>query len=469
MPAARRQMSLIAFMQAQNCSNYAGSWRHPASTPDFTTPEYYQRIARTLEDGRFDLAFFDDRLAMPDIYGASHRATVENGIRAVKLDPTPVMMAMAAATMHLGLGATYSTTYYEPFHVARLFATLDLMTKGRVAWNIVTSLNDSEAENFGKSEHLEHDLRYDRADEFMEAVTGLWDSWEDDALILDKESGRFADPDKVHSLDYKGRYFQTRGPLTVPRSQQGHPVLLQAGSSGRGQRFAGRWAELVFAGVGNAEMGRAQYQSLRKAAAEAGRDPDTMKIAPAVNVVVAETSEQAAEKRAYLESLARPIDGLALLCEVMNVDFAKRGYEEPFTDEELAAVSWHSYRDRVIAKSGKTNPSVRDFVEVSGRGTLREAPMFCGSPKEVADQMESWFEGGVCDGFVIMAASTPGSYEDFVRLVVPELQRRGLHKREYSGSTLRDTLGLKRPRAGERPSPADRRDLGAPAPADAAA
>ena len=159
-----RQMALIAFMQAQNCSNYVGSWRHPASTPDFTTPEYYQRIARTLEDGRFDLAFFDDRLAMPDIYGADHRATVENGIRAVKLDPTPVMMAMAAVTTHLGLGATYSTTYSAPYHVARLFATMDLMTRGRVAWNIVTSLNDSEAENFGQTEHLEHDLRYDRAD-----------------------------------------------------------------------------------------------------------------------------------------------------------------------------------------------------------------------------------------------------------------------------------------------------------------
>ncbi|WP_242140446.1 LLM class flavin-dependent oxidoreductase [Sphingomonas sp. TREG-RG-20F-R18-01] len=453
-----RQMSLIAFMQAQNCSNYAGSWRHPASTPDFMAPEYYQRIARTLEDGRFDMAFFDDRLAMPDIYGASHRATVENGVRAVKLDPTPVLMAMACATTHLGLGATYSTTYYEPYHVARLFATLDLMTKGRVAWNIVTSLNDSEAENFGRTEHLEHDLRYDRADEFMEAVMGLWDSWEDDALIIDKASGHFANPDKVHRLDYKGEYFQTRGPLTVPRSSQGHPVLLQAGSSGRGQRFAGRWAELVFAGYPNRDLGRKQYESLRGAAEAAGRNPDDVKVAPAVNVVVAESADAAQEKRAYLESLSKPIDGLTLLCEVMNVDFGARDYDLPFTDEELAAVSWQSYRDRVITKSGKKNPSVRDFVEVSGRGTLKEAPMFCGDVKQVADQMEEWFSDA-CDGFVIMAPQTPGSYEDFVRLVVPELQRRGLHRREYDGATLRDTLGLKRPLAGERPSPADARVL----------
>ena len=346
-----RQMALIAFMQAQNCSNYVGSWRHPASTPDFTTPEYYQRIARTLEDGRFDLAFFDDRLAMPDIYGADHRATVENGIRAVKLDPTPVMMAMAAVTTHLGLGATYSTTYYEPYHVARLFATMDLMTRGRVAWNIATSLNDSEAENFGKTEHLEHDLRYDRADEFMEAVLGHWDSWAEGAMLVDKQSGRFADADRVHRLDYEGKFFRSRGPLTVPRSAQGHPVLLQAGSSGRGQRFAGRWAELVFAGYGSLEGGKKQYASLRSAAGAAGRDPDTVKVAPAVGVVVAETASQAAEKLAYLDSLAKPIDGLTLLCEVLNVDFATREYDAPFSDDELAAVSWQSLRDRVIAKA----------------------------------------------------------------------------------------------------------------------
>ncbi len=458
MTKTRRQMALIAFMQAQNCTNYAGSWRHPASIPDFITPEYYQRLARTLEDGRFDLAFFDDRLAMPDIYGADHRATVENGIRAIKLDPTTVMMTMAAVTSHLGLGATYSTTYYEPYHVARLFATLDLMTRGRVAWNIVTSLNDSEAANFGRSEHMEHDLRYDRADEFMEAVLGLWDSWEDGALLVDKATGRFADPDKVHRLDYKGCFFRARGPLTVPRSPQGHPVLLQAGASGRGQKFAGRWAELVFAAYPSLEAGRKQYAGLRAAAEAAGRDPDSIRVAPAIGVVVAESADQAAEKRAVLEALSRPIDGLTLLCEVLNVDFASRDYEAPFSDDELASVSWHSLRDKVIARSGKKNPSVRDFVEMSGRGTLREAPVFTGSPRQVADELESWFESA-CDGFVLAAAYTPGGYEDFVRLVVPELQRRGLHRRDYAGTTLRDTLGLARPASGDRPSPADRRAL----------
>ena len=441
MSQSPRQMSLIAFMQAQNCSNYVGSWRHPASMSDFMKPAYYQRIARTLEDAKFDMAFFDDRLAMPDIYGDDHRETVAHGVRAVKLDPTTVMMTMAAVTSKLGLGATYSTTYYEPFHVARLFATMDLMTEGRVAWNVVTSLNDSEAANFGYEEHLEHDLRYDRADEFLEVVNGHWASWEDDALIVDKAADRFADPNKVHRLDHRGSYFRSKGPLPVPRSPQGQPVLLQAGQSGRGIAFAARWAELVFASYPSLEVGRKQYAALKAAVEKAGRDPASVKIAPAVKIIVAETSAQAEEQKALTESLAKPIDALALLCEVLNVDFSERPYELPFTDAELASVSWHSLRDKVIAKSGKKNPSVRDFVEASGRGTLHESTTLVGTASQVADEMEAYFKDA-CDGFVISATEVPGTYEDVARLLVPELQRRGLFRREYPGSTLRDTLGL---------------------------
>lgn len=434
-------MSLIAFMQAQNCSNYVGSWRHPSSMSDFMTPAYYQRIARTLEAAKFDLAFFDDRLAMPDIYGDDHRETVANGVRAVKLDPTTVMMTMAGVTSKLGLGATYSTTYYEPFHVARLFATLDLMTEGRVAWNVVTSLNDSEAANFGYEEHLEHDLRYDRADEFLEVVTGHWASWEEDALILDKASGRFADPDKVHRLDHRGTYFRSKGPLPVPRSAQGQPVLLQAGQSGRGIAFAARWAELVFASYPSLEAGRKQYAAVKAAVENAGRDPNSVRIAPAVKIIVAESASQAEDQRELTAALAKPIDALALLCEVLNVDFSTRPYDEPFSDADLASVSWHSLRDKVIAKSGKKNPSVRDFVEASGRGTLNESTTFVGTAEQVADEMESYFKDA-CDGFVISATEVPGTYEDVARLLVPELQRRGLFRREYPGTTLRDTLGL---------------------------
>ncbi len=443
-----RQMTLIAFMQAQNCTNYAGSWRHPSSMTDYLSPEYYQRVARTLEEGKFDMAFFDDRLAMPDIYGNSHRDTVKYGVRAIKLEPTSVLMAMAMVTSKLGLGATYSTTYYEPFHVARLFATLDLMTKGRVAWNVVTSMNDSEAANFGKSEHLEHDLRYDRADEFMEVVMGHWDTWAEGAIIADKAEGLFADPDKVRRLDHEGRFFKSRGPLSVPRSAQGHPVILQAGQSGRGLAFAARWAEVVFAKYPTLENGRKQYKALKDGVASAGRDPASLRVAPELKIIVAESESQAKEKRDFIASMSRPIDGLTMIGETLNIDFSTRPYDQPFTDEELGAVSWQSLRDKVIQVSGKKNPSVRDFVEASGRGTLNDGPCFVGTGAQVADQMEEWFKTA-CDGFVLSGTTVPGTYEDIVRLVIPELQKRGLFRKEYAGNTLRENAGLVRPRAGD--------------------
>lgn len=447
--SSNRQMTMVAFLQAQNCSNLPGSWRHPATMPDFMSPEYYQRVARVLEEGKFHMAFFDDRLAMPDIYQRDFRETVANGVRAVKMDPMTIMMMMAAATSKLGLGATYSTTYYEPYHVARVFATADLMTKGRVAWNVVTSLNNSEALNFGQDEHLEHDMRYDRADEFMEVVMGHWGAWDDDALILDKESGAFARPDSVRRLDYSGQYFRSRGPFTVPRSPQGHPVLLQAGQSGRGRAFAARWGEAVFVVYPNLENGKKQYREFKDAVAAEGRDPDQVKILPACYVIPAESADLAAEKKAIIEATARPIDGLTLLSEVLNWDLGSKPYDEPLSDAELAGLSWQGFRDRVVMLSGKKNPSVRDFVEFSGRGTIREHKAFVGTPKQVADQMEEWFEGKACDGFVMAATHIPGTYEDFVRLVVPELQRRGLYHKDYPGSTLRESLGLRHPTAAD--------------------
>lgn len=448
MSTSARQMALVAFLQAQNCSNYVGSWRHPSSMTDYLTPEYYQRVARTLEEGMFDMAFFDDRLAMPDIYGGNHLETVRHGVRAIKLEPTAVLMAMAMATRHLGLGATYSTTYYEPFHVARLFATLDLMTKGRVAWNVVTSMNNSEAANFGHTEHLEHDLRYDRADEFMEVVMGHWDTWEDDIIVADKEANFFADPEKVRRLNHEGRFFRSRGPLTVPRSPQGHPVILQAGQSGRGLAFAARWAEIVFAKYPTLEGGVKQYQALKDGVAKAGRHPDDLKVAAEVKIIVAETESLAKEKREMIAGLSRPIDGLTMIGETMNIDFSGRPYDQPFTDEELAVMSWQSLRDKVIQVSGKKNPSVRDFVEASGRGTLNDGPVFCGTGEQVADMMAEWFSKA-CDGFVLSATSVPGTYEEIVRLVIPHLQKRGLVRKAYGGSTLRSHLNLRRPNAGD--------------------
>jgi FMN-dependent oxidoreductase (nitrilotriacetate monooxygenase family) len=445
-----RQMVMVAFLQAQNCSNYPASWRHAESASDFLTPQYFQRIARTLEDARFHLAFFDDRLAMPDRYGDDFAESVRHGIRVVKMDLIPLLTAMGLATRRLGLGGTYSTTYYEPFHVARTFATLDHMIGGRAAWNIVTSLNDSEAANFGAEAHPEHDARYDRADEFVGVVLGHWDSWEDGAIALDKDGGVFADPAKVHRLDHRGKWFKSRGPFTVPRSPQGRPVLIQAGQSGRGRRFAARWGELLFVIYPNLAIAKQSYREIKAEVARLGRDPEQVRIAPAIYCIAGETRAMAEDKAAYIDKLAHPLDSLVLLSEVLNYDFARKHLDDPFTDAELAGLSGlQATRDRVVRLSGKPNPTTRDFVQYSGRGTIREMPQFIGTPAEIADGLEEWFAGGACDGFVLAATHMPGAYEDFARLVVPELQRRGLFQREYAGLTLRDNLGLPRPGRGD--------------------
>jgi FMN-dependent oxidoreductase (nitrilotriacetate monooxygenase family) len=438
-------MALVAFLQAQNCSNYPASWRHVAAADDFLTPGYYQRIARMLEAARFHLAFFDDRLAMPDRYGDDPAAAVAHGIRPVKLDLIPLITAMGLATRHLGVGGTYSTTYFEPFHVARVFATLDHLLGGRAAWNVVTSLNDSEAANFGRTAHLAHDARYDRADEFMKAVLGHWDSWEDGALIQDRERGVFADPAKVHRLEHAGEHFRTRGPFTVPRTPQGRPVIIQAGQSGRGRRFAARWAELVFVIQRDLSAAQKEYRVFKDAVAAAGREATAVKVMPAVYCITAETRALAEEKLAYIEGLAQPIDALVLLSEALNFDFATKAMDEPFTDEELASISGlQALRDHVVRASGTPHPTLRDFIEHSRRGTIREFACFTGTPSQVADGLEEWFAMEACDGFVVAATHVPGAYEDFVRLVVPELQRRGLFHREYTGATLRENLGLPR-------------------------
>lgn len=449
MPNPSRQITMVAFMQAQNCSNYVGSWRHPSTPNDFLTAAYFQRMARVLEEGKFHLAFFDDRLAMPDRYKNDHVESVEGGVRVVKLDVITIMTVMGLASTKLGIGGTGSTTYFDPFHIARAWGTLDHMIGGRAAWNVVTSVNDGEALNFGREEHLEHDLRYDRADEFMQVVLGHWDTWEDDALILDK-NGRFADGKKVHRLDHVGTYYKSRGPFTVPRTPQGRPVIIQAGQSGRGIDFAARWGELVFASYRSLDNAKASYRVLKDAIASHGRDPDSVVVAPACYAIVGETRTIAEEKYALAESLAQPIDTLALLSEAINFDFGSKPMDEPFTDAELAKLSgMHGMRDRVVQSSGKRNPTVRDFVEHSGRGRLREQPLFKGNPKDVADQMELWFTERGCDGFVLAATHMPGAYEDFVRLVVPELQRRGLYRNDYRGTTLRENLGLEKATRGD--------------------
>src|SRR6516225_9299476 len=336
----KRQMALVGFMQAGNATVYAGSWRHPATEHGFLTAGYYEKLARTLEGGCFDLMFFDDRLAMPGIYGGSVAEAVRTGARPVKLDLSIVLGLCAAVTDRIGLGATYSTTYYSPFHVARTFATLDHLSGGRAAWNVVTSVNDSEAQNFGFREHLDHDARYDRADEFLVATTGLWDTWDDDALVLDRAGGIFADPDKVHELNYEGQWFRVRGPLTVPRSPQGRPVLLQAGSSGRGRDFAARWAELIFTGDPDVDVARSHYKDQKERIGQLGRDPAQVRMLPMAYTVVGESTAQAHEReQLFLNELVDPKASLTLLSELMNYDFSSLDLDTPITDELIASVS----------------------------------------------------------------------------------------------------------------------------------
>ncbi len=440
-----RQMTMVAFLQAANASVYTGSWRYPSTEHTFLDIGYYQKIARTLEEGTFDLMFFDDRLAMPAIYGGSVGDAVKYGARPVKLDLSTILGAVAGVTTHLGLGATYSTTYYEPFHVARVFGTLDHLTKGRAAWNVVTSVNDAEARNFSRGQHLGHNERYDRADEFLDVVTKLWDSWDDDALVLDRESGIFADPCKVHELDHEGEYFSVRGPLTMPRSPQGHPPIIQAGSSGRGRDFAARWADLIFTGDPGFDIAREHYVDQKDRVAGQGRDPDKVRVLPMAYAIVAETEQHALEKeQIFLNDLVHPMASMTLLSELTNFDFRPYSLDDPITDELMDKVTGiRGMVEGLRRHVGSDKFTLRHLAE--HRATLLQGPRFVGTGAQVAEQMTEWFDNGACDGFVLAATHAPGSYEEFVRMVVPELRRRKVLRDRYFGSTLRDNLGLQRP------------------------
>ncbi|MEC7916681.1 MAG: LLM class flavin-dependent oxidoreductase [Actinomycetota bacterium] len=444
MKTTERQIVLVGFLQAQNCTTIPAAWRHPEARHDVTNVGFYQDIAKILERGFFDLGFFDDRLAMPDMYGGDHRHTVEHGIRCVKLDAVTVLTTMGMATEKLGLGATYSTTYFPPFHIARVFSTLDHMTGGRAAWNVVTSVNDNEARNMGLPQAPAHDVRYDRADEFMEVVHGHWDTWEADAVIADRTTGLYAQGDKVHRLDHKGDHYSSRGPFTVPRTPQGHPVIIQAGQSGRGIEFAARWGELLF--MSNPTLSRASenYAQVKTAVEAAGRDPSQVKIANLTFPVVGRTMSEAEDRRAAYDLLPNLIDDLSLLSEGLNFDFSEKELDDPLSAEDVAAMTGiQGIRNQVIEVTGKDTPTLRDFVNVSGRGRL--AHPVVGGPTELADYFEEWFTTPACDGFVIAGTHMPGAFQDFVDLVVPELQRRGLFRTQYSGNTLRDHLGLTQP------------------------
>ena len=444
--APRPPMALVAFMQASNVSWFQGSWRYPGGRDDYLSVDYYRSVVETLEAGRFDMVFFDDRLAMPGIYGHGVEHTVRTGARAVKLDTSVLLGALAPFTKNLGLGATCSTTFSTPFDLARMFSTLDHLSNGRAAWNVVTSLNDAEAENYGLDEHVEHDERYAMAEEFIDLVEQLWGSWEPDAVLWDKENGVYADPAKVHEVNYVGKYYRSRGPLTVPSSPQGRPVIIQAGQSPIGRDFAARKADVIFINAHTLEQSRDHYDDLKARIIAAGRDFSKVKILPVTYVVVGETDAIAKEKVALMDSLVDDDAAVVLLSDALNYDFSHMALDDPLTDDLADKVSGSkglltALRKSIAAEHGPDRvATLRDLV--ARRASLKAAPCFVGTPSAVADQMEHWVSEGACDGFVIAATHLPGTFEEFVRLVTPELRSRGLVESDYQGATLRDRMGL---------------------------
>jgi len=433
---SRRQLRLGAFMRPATI--HTGAWRYPGAFPDANfNLRHIVRFAQTLERGKFDAFFMADHLAvlnMPmNALKRSHTST--------SFEPFTLLSALAMTTERLGLIATGSTTFDAPYHVARRFASLDHISGGRAGWNIVTTSNPDAALNFGLEEHVEHDERYRRAREFYDVVTGLWDSWADDAFVRDVESGLFFDPSKMHRLDHKGKYYSVRGPLNIARPVQGWPVIVQAGASEAGRQLAAETAEAVFAGQGNIEDARKFYADVKGRMARIGRNPDHMKILPGCFVIVGSSLDDAKEKRAKLDSLVHWDSGIASLSIALGHDVSDLDPDGPLPDIPETNAS-QSGRERVVAMARRENLTVRQLAQrVGSYGGLA----MLGTPAMIADQMEEWLTTNASDGFNILFPYLPEGLDDFVNLVVPELQRREIFRREYEGTTLRENLGLPRP------------------------
>jgi FMN-dependent oxidoreductase (nitrilotriacetate monooxygenase family) len=431
-----RQMKLGAFMRPTTI--HTGAWRYPGAWKDANFNfAAISRFAQRLEDAKFDAFFMADHLAvlnMPiEALKRSHTVT--------SFDPLTLLPALAVQTKHLGLIATASTTFEPAYMIARRFASLDHISGGRAGWNIVTTSNPDAALNFGLEEQMGHDERYARAREFYDVVTGLWDSFADDAFVRDVESGLFFDPAKMRRIDHKGRYLSVRGPLNIARPVQGWPVIVQAGASEAGRQLAAETAEVVFAAGGRLEDDQAFYADVKARTAKAGRDPEGLKILPGAFVVVGETDDEAREKRLKLDSLVHSESAIASVSIALGVDASKFDPDGPLPEIPETNQS-QSGRARAISLARRDNLTVRQLAQrLGGYAGLA----FVGSVKTVADGLERWFTERGCDGFNVMFPYVPEGLEDFVTKVVPELQRRGLFRREYEGPTLRDNLGLKRP------------------------
>lgn len=437
MTTATRQIKLGAFLMATG--HHVAAWRHPEVPAnaglDF---KHYKHLAQVAEAAKFDAIFIADSIAAATGDLASHMA------RSDYFEPLTLLSALSAVTEHIGLIATATTTYNEPYHVARKFASLDHLSSGRAGWNLVTSDAAAEALNFGRDSHVGHAERYARAREFHQVVTGLWDSWEDDAFIRDKASGQYYDPTKLHVLDHHGEHFKVKGPLNVARSPQGRPVVVQAGASPVGLELAAETAEVVFTAQTSLAAAQTFYRDLKSRMARFGRDPDALKIMPGVFVVVGDSTAQAVEKFEQFQELVEPEVGVALLGRMLgNFDLSGYPLDQPLPELPLTDSGQQSRQQLLTQLSRDENLTLAQLGRkiAGGRGHYS----LIGTASDIADQMQAWFERRGADGFNILVPHLPGGLEDVAQHVIPELQRRGLFRHDYTGTTLRDHLGLARP------------------------
>ncbi|GII92539.1 LLM class flavin-dependent oxidoreductase [Sinosporangium siamense] len=429
-----RRLHLNAFLL--NVGHHEAAWRHADSDPSGVTDlRHFQELARTAERGRLDSVFLADGLALWN--------DVRHGA-AGGLEPLTLLSALAAVTEHIGLIATVSTTYNEPFHLARKFASLDHLSGGRAGWNIVTSAGEAEAENFGR-ERPAHADRYARADEFLEVVKRLWDSWDDDAIVADRVAGHYADPAKIHPVNHQGGYFKVRGPLTSPRSPQGYPVLVQAGSSEDGKAFAARHAEAVFTAQQTLAEAQEFYADLKSRLAAHGREPYEVKVLPGISPIIGSTEAEARRLEHELSELIIPEYGIKQLSGIFGHDLSGYPLDGPLPDLPPVPDGQQSRVKLVTDLARRDSLTIRQLLGrlAGGRGHR----VVVGTPEQIADQLQEWFGNGAADGFNIMPPLLPSGLTDFVDHVVPELQRRELFRTEYEGSTLRDHYGLPRPAA----------------------
>ncbi len=429
-------------------SIHTSAWRYQGGYPDANFNfQHYVRFIQTLERGCFDAFFMADHLAVLNM----PMAALKRSATVTSFDPLTLLPALAALTSHIGLIATASTSYNEPYHVARKFASLDHISGGRAGWNVVTSANPHEALNFGREQHLDHAERYKRAREFYEVVTGLWDSWADDAFIRDVEQGVYFDPARMHVLDHKGDDFTVRGPLNVARPIQGWPLIVQAGSSEAGRQLAAETAEMVFSAEVTLSSAQAFYADVKARMAAAGRAPEHLKIMPGAFVIVGSSLAEAEARKARLDSLVHPDSGISSLSVLLGCDASTFDLDGQLPDIPESNAS-RSSRDKLLAMARERRMTVRQMAQwVGGAYGILE---MIGTPAMIADQMQAWLEAKACDGFNVMFPYLPVGLDDFVDQVVPELQRRGIFRRHYQGTTLRDHLGL--PRPGNRYFPAPR-------------